>query len=73
MDKNFYLSYLDDLTHKERSIFLYRLILKLSCEETAKRLKLPIKKVQDITNTFKYEIDLLPLRTNIFEAFEVFV
>ena len=69
MDKNFYLSYLDDLSHEERSVFLYRNILKLSSEETARRLKLTNKQVQDITNTIKSEIDLLPLKVDILMAF----
>ena len=40
--EDFYLKYIDEMTHEERSIFFYRYIFKLSNEESAKRLKLPV-------------------------------
>jgi DNA-directed RNA polymerase specialized sigma24 family protein len=66
-----YLAYLDDLNNEERSVFLYCLILKLSIEETAKRLKLPSTKTRKIIKTINFDIDCLPLKMEILEAFGI--
>jgi len=73
MKNDFYLSYLDEMTHAERSIFLYRYILKLPTTETAQRLKLPFRQVQLASEQFKTMIELSPIKKEVFEAFGVSV
>jgi DNA-directed RNA polymerase specialized sigma24 family protein len=71
MDKNFYLSHLDQLDDRERTIFLYRIILKVSAEETAKRLKLPIREIQDTTRMLRDQSELLLIKGRLIEAYNL--
>jgi DNA-directed RNA polymerase specialized sigma24 family protein len=67
----FYLDYLDELTHEERSVFLYRFILKLPTEQIAKRLRLANKRVSAINKRIKDDIDFnIPIK-RIMESFNV--
>jgi DNA-directed RNA polymerase specialized sigma24 family protein len=68
MKNDFYLSYIDEMTHDERSIFLYRFILKLTCPETGKRLKMPIRKVKLISDQFKKMLGLAEIKKYVLEA-----
>jgi DNA-directed RNA polymerase specialized sigma24 family protein len=68
MKNDFYLSYIDEMTHEERSIFLYRFILKLTCTETGKRLKMPIRKVKLISDQFKKMLGLAEIKKYVLEA-----
>jgi len=68
MKNDFYLSYIDEMTHEERSIFLYRFILKLTCPETGKRLKMPIRKVKLISDQFKKMLGLAEIKKYVLEA-----
>jgi len=64
-----YLQFIDEMSHEERSIFLYRYILKLSNHETAKRLKMPIREVILLADLLKPE--LVNCKKTVFEAFGV--
>jgi len=68
MKNDFYLSYIDEMTHEERSIFLYRFILKLTCPETGKRLKMPIRKVKLISDQFTKMLGLAEIKKYVLEA-----
>lgn len=68
MKNDFYLSYIDEMTHEERSIFLYRFILKLTCPETSKRLKMPIRKVKLISDQFTKMLGLAEIKKYVLEA-----
>ena len=71
MSKEDYIFYLNDLTDKERSVFLYCFILKISQSETSNHLKLSIHKVNKIVQNIKQEINVLPLKQEIFDAFSL--
>jgi len=71
MDKNFYLSHLDQLNDRERTIFLYRIVLKVPAEETAKRLRLPIKEIQEITKMLTEQGELLFIKADLMEAYQI--
>lgn len=71
MDKTFYLNFLDELTDRERSIFLYRIILKVPTDETAKRLKIPQRDVQDITTMLREQKELLMIKGRLIEAYDL--
>lgn len=71
MDKTFYLNFLDELTDRERSIFLYRIILKVPTDETAKRLKIPQRDVQDITAMLREQKELLMIKGRLIEAYDL--
>ncbi len=68
---NRYLQFLDDLTEKELTVFFYHIILKLPQKEVAKRRKLSIKSIEAITKQIKRDMEFLPIKEKIFEAFEV--
>lgn len=57
------------MTHEERSVFLYRFIFKISNEETAKRLKLSIRRVRKVTSTVNP--DLAKCQKEVLESFGV--
>ena len=65
-----YLSYLDDLTHKERSIFFYCLVLKLSIKETSARLKIKVEHVGKIFEKLQTQKELLLIKEELFEQFQ---
>lgn len=71
MNREVYINYLNDLTDKERSVFLYCFVLKLSQDETAKSLQLSIHKVNSIVKNINMEIDILPFKQEILEAFNI--
>lgn len=65
-----YLSYLDELTHEERSIFFYCLVLNLSGKETANRLKMNIRKVGKIFKMLQAQKELLLIKDKLLESFQ---
>lgn len=64
-----YLAYLNDLSHEERSIFLYSVVLKISLQDTARYLKMPKDKVCKICNILTEQKELLYLKSLIEESF----
>jgi hypothetical protein len=62
---------LDDLSHKERSVFFYVKILGLSQEETSRRLRLGFHFVNDCCKVFTQDFHTLKLKKEIFDAFDV--
>lgn len=66
---NQYVSYLDDLNHKERSIFFYCAVLKFPQKETAKHLKLSQSYISKVCKKFDNEKNFMALRDEILEAF----
>ena len=68
---NDYIDYIDGLDHEERSIFFYYFIFKLAPNDIADRLKMKQKKVRNLCNFLKQEMDFFPLRQEIFEAFKI--
>lgn len=66
-----YLAYLDNLNNKERSVFLYRLVLKLPTEETAQRLKISVRKTKYITKILQEQKELIEIKNYIYQSFLV--
>jgi len=66
---NEYLIYLDELTHKERSIWLYHFCLKVPSKETATRLNLSLQYVRKTIKQIQFEMDNRSLKEEILEAF----
>jgi len=64
-----YLAYLDDLNNEERSVFLYRLVLKLPTEDTAKRLRISFKKTRYISKILKEQKELMLIKNYIYQSF----
>ena len=71
MEMKEYLSHLDELTHEERSIFFYRLVFNLSCQETADRLRLSNKKVGRIFKMLQEQKELLLIKEYLLEQFGI--
>ena len=71
VDKNFYLNHLDQLTDRERTIFLYRIVLKVPTEETAKRLRVPVREVKDTTRMLQEQAELLFIKSDLLEAYQI--
>ena len=71
MEINQYLTYLDELTHEERSVFFYRIVLKLPTEETAKRLRLSIRKTIRISKALDDQKKLLSIKQDLMDSFGV--
>lgn len=70
METKEYLTYLDDLTHEERSIFFYCFVLKLSGKETSTRLKMNFKKVGRINKMLQTQKELLLIKDDLLESFQ---
>jgi len=66
-----YLKPIDELTDEERSVFLYRFILKLSHKETATHLNKPFNKVIYICKAIAVKRELDKFRKEVFEEFEI--
>ena len=64
-----YIEFLNDLTHKERSIFFYYFVLRIPQEEISKHLRLRLNDVNNICKTLKRHINLVGLKEEIHEAF----
>lgn len=71
MDKDFYLSYLDELTDRERSIFFYRFIFKLPPSESAKRLKITVKEIAETSSILEEQKELMLIKYHLLEAYEI--
>jgi hypothetical protein len=71
MINNFYLSPINQLTDEERSIFLYRFILKLSHQQIAVNLHKPLRRVVSICKIIATDRELLKFRKEIFEDFDL--
>ena len=69
MQNETYLNFLDDLNHKERSLFLYYFVLKIPQNEIAQRLHLNIRYVNKTCKQLMKEKEILPLREQIMQAF----
>ncbi len=61
--------FLDEMSHKERSIFLYHCLLKLSGNEIARRLKLPNKYVRLITKNIDSNIGFMEIKEDLLDAY----
>lgn len=66
-----YLKPIDELTDEERSVFLYRFILKLSHKEVAEHLNKPFNKVIYICKVIAVKRELDKFRKEVFEEFEI--
>ena len=66
-----YLYYLDNLNNAERSVFLYRLVLKLPTKETAQRLKISVRKTKYITKILQEQKELIEIKDYIYQSFLV--
>jgi DNA-directed RNA polymerase specialized sigma24 family protein len=64
-----YLAYLDDLNNEERSVFLYRLVLKLPTKDTARRLRISFKKTRYISKILKEQKELMIIKNFIYQSF----
>jgi DNA-directed RNA polymerase specialized sigma24 family protein len=64
-----YLAYLDNLNNEERSVFFYRLVLKLPTEETAQRLKISVRKTKYITKILQEQKELIEIKNYIYQSF----
>lgn len=62
---------MDELTLEERSVFMYYFILKMSKKDIAKHLKISVKTVNSIVNYLTMEIDFLPLKAKLLEAYNL--
>ena len=71
MINEFYLSPINQLTDEERSIFLYRFILKIPHQEIALNLHKPLNKVIAISKIIATDRELLKFRKEIFEDFDL--
>jgi len=71
MEINKYLTYLDELTHVERSVFFYRLVFNLTNEETAHRLKVSNKKVKRIFKMLQEQKELLIIKDSLMEQYQI--
>jgi len=71
VDKNYYLNHLDQLTDRERTLFLYRIVLKVPTEETAKRLNIPVREVKDTTRMLQEQAELLFIKSDLLEAYQI--
>ena len=67
--KDFTNQFLDDMTNKERSIFLYHFVLGNSQVQTAKRLKLSLNFVNTTCKTLKQAQGFIELKERILESF----
>jgi DNA-directed RNA polymerase specialized sigma24 family protein len=66
-----YLVYLDAFNNEERSVFLYRLVLKLPTKETAQRLKISVRKTKYITKILQEQKELIEIKDYIYQSFLV--
>ena len=66
-----YLTYLDNLNNEERSVFLYRLVLKLPTKKTAQRLKISVRKAKYITKILQEQKELIEIKNYIYQSFLV--
>ena len=64
-----YKQFLDTMTEKERSIFFYCFVLKVTQTETAQRLNYPVGFVGRVYKALKVEKENLKLIDLIIEAF----
>jgi len=68
---NEYIDYIDELTHEERSVFFYYFVLKIAPNTIALKLNMGQKKVRNICNFLKQEMDFWQLRQDILRSFEI--
>jgi len=66
---NEYIDFLNDLTHQERSIFLYCFVLKINQKEAAKCLRLSLNFVNKTFQEITSNIKLIGLKEKILKAF----
>ena len=66
-----YLVYLDAFNNEERSVFLYRLVLKLPTKEIAQRLKISVRKTKYITKILQEQKELIEIKDYIYQSFLV--
>jgi len=71
VEKAFYLNHLDQLSDRERTIFLYRIVLKVPSEETAKRLKISVREIKDTTRMLQEQAELLFIKADLLEAYNI--
>ena len=71
MDTKEYLTFLDDLTHEERSIFFYCYVFNLPLKDTSFRLKMDIKKVRRIIKMLQDQKELLFIKDDLLEQFGI--
>lgn len=63
---------INEITDRQRSIFLYRFVFKLSNEETADNLGIEVKEVRSTYNAVRRSIELDNFyRKEIFEEFGI--
>ncbi len=65
------IEYLDDMTHIERSVFIYRFMLLLSYNEIASRLDLRTRYVRNLCRQLEVQRDFLPVKKFLIELIEV--
>ena len=65
--KSCYQDYLDQLTHEERSIFLYGVVLKVPSNKISKRLNIPVRQVKVILNALELEQSIIKIKLHIYE------
>jgi DNA-directed RNA polymerase specialized sigma24 family protein len=61
---------LDELSHEERSVFLYHFILRMPQKEMSRNLKLPIKFVNKTVKFLNLQVDFIPLKDKLVESFK---
>lgn len=71
MNKEYYLSQIDQLTDQERTMLLYRLIFKLSYQNIAHRFHLSEKTVSKLCQGIKTDIDFATMRKELFAQFDI--
>lgn len=62
---------LDELSWRQRSVFLYSFILKMPQKEIAKHLKINSKFINDTIKYLNAQIDFMPIKEEILEAFNL--
>lgn len=67
----YYLTQIDQLTDRERTMFLYRLIFKLSYQNIARRLHISEKNVSKLCQGIKTDIEFAKWRKELFDKFEI--
>lgn len=71
MDIENYLNYLDDLTDRERTVFLYRIVLKLTIQQTANHLKAKPEEISRLSKMLKEQQELLHIKSFLYESFQI--
>lgn len=61
--------FLDEMTHEERSVFLYHFILKLPQKEIAGHLRMSLNYVNRTVKYFALNIDFLPIKEKLIEGY----